>query len=129
MLCFLPPSFCLPPQEESSSWGHALQTNKSIQIPYTPNHLSASHTLGHHCSALITPESSTRGLEKFPIPQNPLKVFNLANPMPGYSALPAPSHRSHKKGFCPQLPLAPFASRPTLVLLCGAPMAWCTLSS
>lgn len=64
--------------------------------------LSGSHSLGHDPSALIVPRPGTRQRDTAPVPQSPLKLFQLASPKSTFPALSVPSHRNCNK-FSPLL--------------------------
>lgn len=60
------------------------------------------------------------------MPQNPLKLFKLANLKPAYSASPISSHQNHDKDSCPQFAHLPQAgARPQFFSMRQCPLWHC----
>lgn len=72
--------------------------------PPTTSPMGLSH---NHCPpAPISPESCNGQLRTVPIPQNPLKIFTLANPESVFPASPVYFYINHNTSSCSHFPFA-----------------------
>lgn len=108
----LPPSPALL-GEESAYWGWMYFSNKTNQSRvHMSNHLGF-YTPGHYTPPYWTPKLGTWQSGIAPLPQNPLKLFKLANTKSACSASPVPTWGNHNKYPYPQfLSFPPPAERP-----------------